>query len=178
VTKQYEEGRTTSLSDQEMEKITRKYLPEYFVSEFDRLKARAYEMAAHIVERVIEKSELKSMDSKKIEPILQSLLDEYPYLQYVYVVDVHGMKITRTIVQPIDQSKYDNIPQGENYSNRPWFIEPLKDGKIHVTNPYSSKHTGVLCITVSGLIRDESGEIKGILGLDIRFEDLTKSEEE
>jgi isopropylmalate/homocitrate/citramalate synthase len=178
VARQYEEGRTTSLSDQEMEKITRKYLPEYFVSEFDRLKARAYEMAAHIVERVIEKSELKSMDSKKIEPILRSLLDEYPYLQYVYVVDVHGMKITRTIVQPIDQFKYDNIPEGENYSNRPWFIEPLKDGKIHVTNPYSSKHTGVLCITVSGLIRDESGEIKGILGLDIRFEDLTKSEEE
>jgi hypothetical protein len=178
VARQYEEGRTTSLSDQEMEKITRKYLPEYFVSEFDRLKARAYEMAAHIVERVIEKAELKSMDSKKIEPILRSLLDEYPYLQYVYVVDVHGMKITRTIVQPIDQFKYDNIPEGENYSNRPWFIEPLKDGKIHVTNPYSSKHTGVLCITVSGLIRDESGEIKGILGLDIRFEDLTKSEEE
>jgi len=93
-------------------------------------------------------------------------------------VNVHGMKITRTIVQPVDQSKYDNIPAGENYSNRPWFIEPLKDGKIHVTNPYSSKHTGVLCITVSGPIRNETGEIRGILGLDIRFEDLTKSEEE
>ncbi len=178
VAKQYEEGRVTTISDQEMEKVVRKYLPEYFVSEFDRLKARAYEMAAHIVERVIEKPELKSMDPKEIEPILQSLLDEYPYLQYVYVVNVHGVKITRTIVQPIDRSKYENIPEGENYSNRPWFIEPLKDGKIHVTNPYSSKHTGVLCITVSGPIRDESGEIKGILGLDIRFEDLTRSEEE
>ena len=178
VTRQYEEGRTTSISDPEMDKITRKYLPEYFVSEFDRLKARAYEMAAHIVETVIEKPELRSMESKQIEPILWSLLDEYPYLQYVYVVDVHGMKITRTIVQPIDQSKYENIPEGENYSNRPWFIEPLKDGKVHVTNPYSSKHTGVLCITVSGLIRDESGEIKGILGLDLRFEDLAKSEED
>jgi len=178
VTKQYEAGRTTAISDQEMEKVVRKYLPEYFVSEFDRLKARAYEMAAHIVERVIEKDEMKSMDPMQIEPILQSLLDEYPYLQYVYVVNVHGMKITRTIVQPVDQSKYDNIPAGENYSNRPWFIEPLKDGKIHVTNPYSSKHTGVLCITVSGPIRNETGEIRGILGLDIRFEDLTKSEEE
>jgi len=158
--------------------VTRKYLPEYFVSEFDRLKARAYEMAAHIVERVIEKPEMKSLDPRQMEPILQSLLDEYPYLQYVYVIDVHGVKITRTIVHPIDQSKYDNIPSGENYSNRPWFIEPFKDGKIHVTNPYSSKHTGVLCITVSGPIRNETGEIRGILGLDIRFEDLTKSEED
>ncbi|MGQ9636811.1 MAG: triose-phosphate isomerase [Thermodesulfobacteriota bacterium] len=178
VMKQYEEGRTTAISDQEMERVVRKYLPEYFVSEFDRLKKKAYEMAAHIVERVIEKPELKSMDPSQIEPVLQYLLDEYPYLQYVYVVNIHGVKITRTIVQPIDQAKYENIPPGENYSNRPWFIEPLKDGKIHVTNPYSSKHTGVLCITVSGPIRNELGEIQGILGLDIRFEDLTKSEEE
>jgi isopropylmalate/homocitrate/citramalate synthase len=178
VMKQYEEGRTTAISDQEMERVVRKYLPEYFVSEFDRLKKKAYEMAAHIVERVIERPELKSMDPSQIEPVLQSLLDEYPYLQYVYVVNTHGIKITRTIVQPIDQAKYENIPPGENYSNRPWFIEPLKDGKIHVTNPYSSKHTGVLCITVSGPIRNEVGEIQGILGLDIRFEELTKSEEE
>ncbi len=178
VMKQYEEGRTTAISDQEMEKVVRKYLPEFFVSEFDRLKRRAYEMAAHIVERVIERPELKSMDPSQIEPVLQSLLDEYPYLQYVYVVNIHGIKITRTIVQPVDQAKYENIPPGENYSNRPWFIEPLKDGKIHVTDPYSSKHTGVLCITVSGPIRNEVGEIQGILGLDIRFEDLTKSEED
>ena len=62
VTKQYEEGRTTSISDQEMEKVTRKYLPEIFVSEFDILKARAHEMAAHIIERVIEEPGMKSMD--------------------------------------------------------------------------------------------------------------------
>lgn len=78
----------------------------------------------------------------------------------------------------MDQSKYEYVGVGEKYSNRPWFIEPLEDGKIHVTDLYSSKITGALCITVSGLIRNETGEIKGILGLDIRFEDLTKSEGE
>jgi isopropylmalate/homocitrate/citramalate synthase len=177
VTKQYEEARTTSISDQEMEKVTRKYLPEIFVSEFDMLKARAREMAYHIIERVIEEPEMRSMDPKQMEPVLQSLVDEYPYLQYVYVVNIHGAKITRTICQPVDQAKFANVGIGGDYSDRPWFIEPLKDGKIHVTDLYSSKHTGALCITLSGPIRNEAGEIKGILGLDIRFEDLTKSEE-
>ena len=177
VTKQYEEARTTSISDQEMEKVTRKYLPEIFVSEFDMLKARAREMAYHIIERVIEEPEMRSMDPKQMEPVLQSLVDEYPYLQYVYVVNIHGAKITRTICQPVDQAKFANVGIGGDYSDRPWFIEPLKDGKIHVTDLYSSKHTGALCITLSGPIRNEGGEIKGILGLDIRFEDLTKSEE-
>jgi isopropylmalate/homocitrate/citramalate synthase len=178
VTKQYEEGRTTSISDQEMEKVTRKYLPEIFVSEFDMLKARAREMAYHIIERVIEEPGMRSMNPPQMEPILQSLVDEYPYLQYIYVVNIHGTKITRTICQPVDQAKFANVAAGEDYSDRPWFIEPLRDGKIHVTDLYSSKHTGALCITLSGPIRNETGEITGILGLDIRFEDLTKSEEE
>ncbi|NWG01885.1 MAG: histone-lysine N-methyltransferase [Syntrophaceae bacterium] len=178
VTKQYEEGRTTSISDQEMEKVTRKYLPEIFVSEFDMLKARAREMAYHIIERVIEEPGMRSMNPTQMEPILQSLVDEYPYLQYIYVVNIHGIKITRTICQPVDQAKFANVAVGEDYSDRPWFIEPLKDGKIHVTDLYSSKHTGALCITLSGPIRNDTGEIKGVLGLDIRFEDLTKSEEE
>jgi isopropylmalate/homocitrate/citramalate synthase len=178
VTKQYEEGRTTAISDPEMEKVTRKYLPEIFVSEFDMLKARAREMAYHIIERVIEEPGMKSMDPRQVEPILQSLVDEYPYLQYVYVVNIHGTKITRTICQPVDQAKFAHVAAGEDYSDRPWFIEPLRDGKIHVTDLYSSKHTGALCITLSGPIRNETGEIRGILGLDIRFEDLTKSEEE
>jgi len=178
VTKQYEEGRTTSISDQEMEKVARKYLAEIFVSEFDILKARAREMAYHIIERVIGEPGMKSMEPKQVEPILQSLIDEYPYLQYVYVVDMHGKKITRTICQPVDQAKFAHVPPGEDYSDRPWFIEPLKDGKIHVTDLYSSKHTGALCITLSGPIRNDVGEIRGVLGLDIRFEDLTKSDEE
>jgi isopropylmalate/homocitrate/citramalate synthase len=176
VTRQYEEGRTTSISDQEMEKVTRKYLPEIFISEFDMLKARAHEMAAHIIERVIEEPEMQSMDPKQMEPILQTLVDENPYIQFAYVVDIRGTKITRNICQAVDQSKYENVGVGENYSNRSWFIEPLKDGKIHVTDLYSSKITGALCITVSGAIRNETGEIRGILDLDIRFEDLTKSE--
>jgi isopropylmalate/homocitrate/citramalate synthase len=177
VSKQYEDGRTTSVSDQEMEKVARKSLPEIFVSEFDILKARAHEMAAHIIERVIEEPGMKSMDAAQMEPILQSLVYENPFIQFAYVVDMRGTKITRNICQTVDQAKYETFGVGENYSNRPWFIEPVKDGKIHVTDLYSSKITGALCITVSGTVRNEIGEIIGILGLDIRFEDLTRSEE-
>ncbi len=177
VARQYEDGRTTSISDQEMEKVARKYLPEMFVSEFDILKGRAHAMAAHIIERVIEEQGMKSMEAAQIEPLLQTLVVENPFIQFAYVVDMRGAKITRNICQTVDQAKYETVGAGENYSNRSWFIEPVKDGKVHVTDLYSSKITGALCITVSGTIRNQLGEIIGILGLDIRFEDLTRSEE-
>jgi hypothetical protein len=54
----------------------------------------------------------------------------------------------------------------------------MKTGKISVTDIYSSRITAALCVTVSGPIRDEVGEIVGVLGFDIRFEDLTKAEVE
>ncbi len=53
----------------------------------------------------------------------------------------------------------------------------MKDGKVHVTDFYTSRYTGALCITVSAPIRNEFEEIVGILGIDIRFEDLAKMEE-
>ncbi|MBU1449211.1 hypothetical protein KKF45_05195, partial [Patescibacteria group bacterium] len=49
---------------------------------------------------------------------------------------------------------------------------------IHVTDFYTSKITGALCITVSGPIRNDEDQIIGVLGGDIRFEDLAKMEAE
>jgi hypothetical protein len=63
----------------------------------------------------------------------------------------------------------------EDYSDRSWFVEPLKDGQIHVSELYTSQITGRLCLTVSGPVRDAQDQIVGICGLDIKFEDLTKA---
>jgi hypothetical protein len=54
----------------------------------------------------------------------------------------------------------------------------MRDGKIHVTDFYTSRFTGALCITVSGPIRNKDEEIIGVIGLDMRFEDLARMEDE
>ena len=177
VSKQYQEGRTTAISEEEMERMARMYLPHIFVSEFDILKARAHEMSAHIFEDLVDNLFIKTLKPAQIEPVLQSAVDDYPFIQFAYVTDLEGQKITKNITQAVDKAKYEKVGLHEDYSNRPWFIEPLRDGKIHVTHLFSSTITGALCITVSGPIRNDRGEIIGILGLDIRFEDLVKAEE-
>jgi isopropylmalate/homocitrate/citramalate synthase len=173
---EYEKGRNTSISNEELERWARRYLPEYFISEFDRLKHRAYALAAHLVEEVVESEMIKSLDPNRQEPLLQTLLDLNPFIQYVYVTDHQGRKITRNITHIADKSKYETAKVGEDLSDRPWFTAPMRDGKVHVTDFYTSRYTGALCITVSAPIRDEAEEIRGILGIDIRFEDLAKME--
>ncbi len=177
ILKTYEEGRVTAISDEEMEHMVRIYLPSVLPSEFEALKKRAYDMAAHLIERCIEEGDLKSMAPERQELVLNKLVSDYPFIQFGYVVNVEGVKVTRNITQAVDKAKYAKIDLHEDFSGRDWFIEPLKSGKIWVTDLYSSRITGALCITVSGPIADETGEIVGILGLDIKFEDLTKAEE-
>ena len=53
-------------------------------------------------------------------------------------------------------------------------MQPLKDGKSHVTDFYVSRFTHQLAVTVSAPIRNEQDEIIGILAADIKFEDLVK----
>ncbi len=177
VVQRYEQGRVTCMSDEEMEHLVRRYMPEIFPSEFDVLKKRAFDLAAHLIERFIEDAAIKSMMPEKQEGVLKELVEEFPYIQFAYVVNSEGVKVTRNITQVVDRAKYAKIDLHEDFSDREWFINPMKTGKVSVTSLYTSRITGALCVTVSGPIRDDLGEILGILGLDIRFEDLTKAEE-
>ncbi len=177
VKEEYAQGRTTDISSEEMEKKARKYLPELFISDFDMIKQRAYEMAAQLIEEVVEDPEIRSMDPARQEAYLEKVEQENPFIQFLYVTDLKGHKITRNITRPEDRAKYEHIGTDVDYSNREWFIEPLKSGKVHVTNFYTSVITGALCITVSAPIRNEDEEIVGILGMDLRFEELVKAED-
>ena len=172
----YENGRVTSISNEEMEILARKYLPEYFVSEFDVLKSKAEQLAAALAEELAENPEVQSMDPARIEPVLQAALNANPFIQFMYVTNLEGRKITRNITHIADRAKYGTALQDEDLSNRDWFITPIKTGKVYISDFYTSRFTGALCITVSVPIRNEADEIQGILGLDVRFKDLAKME--
>lgn len=176
VMEQYEAGRVTAISNEEMEMQARKHLPELFISEFDKLKKKAYDLAAHLIEEIVEREEIKTMKAKSQEPVLQKFLDANPFIQFIYVTNTEGRKITKNITHVKDRARYETFKLDRDFSDRPWFINPLKDGKVHVTDFYTSKITGALCITVSAPIRSDKEEIVGILGADIRFEDLAKME--
>lgn len=178
VTDEFEKGRETSVSTEEMERLAHKYLPELFVSELDRLKIKAREWATNFIEKVLDDPAMKTMSPVEMEPSMKKLVREHPFIQLAYVINLDGVKITKSITQVVDKAKYEHFGVGEDFSDRSWFIEPLKDGKIHVTDFYTSKITGALCITASAPIRNENEEIVGIFGIDIKFEDLVKAEED
>ncbi|MFA6224225.1 MAG: histone-lysine N-methyltransferase [Desulfomonilaceae bacterium] len=178
VMEQYENGRVTAMSDKEMLALVKRHLPELFISDWDRMKLIAREMASKIVERFISSTPMTTMDVKTMEKAMHDFLRKYPFIQYCYVVNMEGQKITANVTDIADKSKFVEFKDNEDFSDRSWFIMPVKDGKTHVLGPFTSRITGALCLTVSGPIRDKNHKMVGVLGSDIRLEELLKIEKE
>ncbi len=174
---EYDKGRITAISHKEIYNMAAKYLPELFISDFDRLKIHAHSLAAHLVQRLVESDEIRAMKAELIVPVLRSFLEDNPFIQFVYIVDINGKKITPNITHIEDRALYEKAGMDFDYSDRPWFQNPVKTGKVFVSDFYTSKITNRLCITVSGPIYNPNDEIVGILGTDIMFEQLVKYDE-
>ncbi|MCG6533752.1 MAG: histone-lysine N-methyltransferase [Syntrophales bacterium LBB04] len=178
VMEQYDAGRVTAISHDEMDKLVRKYIPELFLSELDQIKLKASEAAVAVVKQVIEHEVMRTMKPDLQEPVMQKFIEENPSIQFAYVVDLNGRKITKNITNVVDRAKYENYGVGTDQSDREWFIKPMQTGKIHVTEFYISKMTGALCITVSSPIVNEKDDMVGVFGVDIKFEDWVKRAED
>ncbi len=174
----YAQGRTTNYSHDEMEKLVRRYLPELFSSSFDHLKEVAHKVLAQIMLDLSSNPEFSTLDTDRINQIMQDFLKDHPFIQYMYITDVNGSLLTWNVSDVADLYKYKQIALGTDLSNREWFYEPLRTGSLHITDFYKSIFTDKLCITASVPVFDSNYEIVGILGADIRFDELTKIQED
>ena len=172
----YEEGRNTSFSNKEIKNLVRRFMPELFDSEFDQMKRIAGELASNLVER-LARDRQSTADSEALTAQLQHFVRDYSFIQYAYVTDVKGHSTAIAISDPGDQKGYKAFPIGFDYSNREWFLQPMRTGKLHITNVHQSQVTGQLIITVSTVITDANDEIIGVLGADIQLEEIIRRAE-
>ena len=172
----YEDGRNTSFSNKEIKNLVRRFMPELFDSEFDQMKRIAGELASNLVERLARDCQ-STADSEALTAQLQHFVHDYSFIQYAYVTDVKGHSTAIAISDPGDQKGYKAFPIGFDYSNREWFLQPMRTGKLHITNVHQSQVTGQLIITVSTVITDANDEIIGVLGADIQLEEIIRRAE-
>lgn len=167
----YEGGRTTSYSNKEMLALTRRFIPELFVSDFTKLKSIAHDLSVGLMQRIAK--ECKIGPDAKNNHWMQNVIKEYPFIQYLYLTDARGLLLEAAITDPAYKERYDKLPVGYDFSGRSWFTGPMKTGRVHITDFCQSQLTNKLILTVSVPLTDEnSGEITGIVGADIQMEEL------
>lgn len=174
---EYASGRVTSISDSEMLIQAKIYLPEYFKSDFDILKNHALALSEKIIDFIAEHEMTQSLNVKGIEDLLTLVVNKHDFIQFAYVTDKDGIRITPTITPYSLKEQYISVHENENYSDRDWFVGAKNAKGIHITDFYKSKYTSELCVTVSAPIYDSEDEFIGVVGIDIQFEELARMSE-
>jgi hypothetical protein len=104
---------------------------------------------------------------------MAAFLEEYPFIQYIYLIDTKGFPIAWEVSHPEDKEIYrKKLGSNHDFSGRDWFMAPMSSGKFCVTDFYRSYLSGKQCLTVSTPVSDGDDEIQAVLGADIRFEEL------
>lgn len=178
VQEQYDDGRVTSISDDEMLAQARIHLPEYFKSDFDKVRERALDLSEKFIEQLIADPRVRSMDPAQIETALDEDIHIHPFVQFAYVTDSEGFRITRAITQRVDAVEYSTLPTQEDLSDRDWYHGAIENREVYITSIYKSRFTGRLCITAAAPIQDDEEQVIGVLGVDLMFEELTRLTED
>ncbi len=174
VMEEYNRGRTTAMANEEMEHLVKQSFPRFFESEFEQLKKKAGKLAVHVVEELAESEDIRSMKPEVQEKEMDKARRKYEFIQFLYVVDRHGYKITRNIIDPEYSGDFEKGEIGIMYTDRAWFSRPIETGVSFVSNFYISRITNRLCITVSAPVRNRKDEIVGVVGIDMSYEDLVR----
>ncbi|KAF1076632.1 cache domain-containing protein [Halodesulfovibrio sp. MK-HDV] len=170
----YEKGRSTSVSNKEMERLVRRYMPEMFRTDFDNLKEVAHNLAAKLISKLSE--DCRVILTKENYGCLTDFVRDYPFIQYLYLTDKEGGLIASEITDLRFKEQYEVLEIGYDFSSREWFKQPVQTGKLHITNLYTSHFTGQLILTVSAPVTDSDDNITGVIGADIMLEQLLQRE--
>jgi isopropylmalate/homocitrate/citramalate synthase len=170
----YEGGRNTSFSNQEMKSLVKRFMPELFVSEFEHLKKLAHTLAAQLITKLSKELCIRQLITEDAVFCMEKFLQDYPFIQFMYLTGTTGNLVARVVSNPADEPKFASMTIGRDLSDREWFKMPMRNGKLHITDFYISAFTGKLCLTVSLPVADDRDEVTGVLGADIRFEELLK----
>ena len=174
----YENGRTTHISFEEMEKLVQRYMPEFFITEYDRMKQLAGRLSAHVLCQLSQQKCLLDFGDEATR-LLERFTEQHPFIQLISLTDVKGaLKCHSLTCEKQWRELYRDLAPGYDFSDREWFNEPMKTGELHIMDVYPSRFTGKLIITVSCAVTDDDDRIVGVLACDMQVEQILKHAQE
>ncbi|MHB9130140.1 MAG: triose-phosphate isomerase [Armatimonadota bacterium] len=173
IVEQYEQGRTTSISPEELEAQTRHYLPSLFVSDFEKVQEATVHKAMHLAEKISESDDIHSLDPERVEKFLHALTSREASIQLIAITNTDGMRISQVHTQRGEKPLFRNLLT-KNFKEKEWFCKVVKTGEPYYTDLYFSKYTQELIMTAALPIRNTAGELCAVMDIDFKFNELVK----
>ena len=122
-----------------------------------------------VVEGLAADSRITSMQRAEQESALRQALTQHQSLELLYLTDAKGRQVVSNIGRGPGGIAIDTSSHGRDWSTRAWYRQPVESRSIAVSEVYVSSATGENCITVSAPIIAKSGELAGVLGVDVNL---------
>ena len=173
VAEQYAQGRTTSISPDELVAQARHFLPSLFVSDFQKAKEAAIGKARHIAERISASEDVRSLEPSRMESFLHEVVGREASIQLLAVTNLEGRRISQAHTQRGEKGLFRNL-MNKDFRKHDWFVAVLQTGEPHYSDLFSSKYTGKLIMTAAMPILDAAGKMYAVMDIDFRFDELVK----
>jgi isopropylmalate/homocitrate/citramalate synthase len=173
IMEQYEQGRTTSISPEELEAQTRHFLPSLFVSEFEKAREAAVHTAAHLAERISASEDILSLEPERVERFLHTLTSREASIQLIAITDTAGARISQVHTQRGEKPLFRNLLT-KTFAEKEWFQKVVETGEPYYSDLYFSKYTGELILTTALPIYNPEGALYAVMDIDFKFNELVK----
>ena len=111
------------------------------------------------VNEIKDNPDIKALNVQAHKNIYKDILKKYPNIELIYFFDMNGKLI----------SSSDTISSDIDVRNREWFVGAKNKG-LYISDFYLSIFNNEVNKTISTQIKDNNGNIIGIMGFDVRIE--------
>ena len=141
-------------------------------------RARARTSPRRSSRELAEDPAVRSMDHTKIEPVLQEAVHKHLFIQFIYVTDMTGKKITENITQPEYREQYGDLRPARGLL-RQRLVQGRARRRAGCSSPTStSPASPARCASPSPRrSSDDDGNPMGVIGADLKFEELARMQD-
>jgi isopropylmalate/homocitrate/citramalate synthase len=173
VEEEYQHGRTTAISSEELMVRARRFLPGLFESDFDRVREEAVRIAKALAEDVGSAPQLARLDPAEMDDYLQDIVKREGSIQLLAITNTEGKRISQIYAQHGEKALFRNL-LSKDFSQKEWFKEVLRTGEPYFSHLFFSIYTGRLILTAALPLRATDGSVRAVLDIDFRFDELVK----
>jgi isopropylmalate/homocitrate/citramalate synthase len=173
VDEQYENGRTTAISPDEMIAQAKRHLPQMFESDFPKVKKQVREKADIIARKISDAPPLHGRDEDTMEKFLKDVMREEPFINFLAIANLEGELISHVHAQRGEKGQFRQLRK-ENFEDHFWFKAVKENGKPFFSDVYDSRFTGALIITAAYPLLNDAGKMIGVVDIDFKFEEMYK----
>ena len=173
VSEQYDQGRTTSISEAELIAQARHRIPSLFTSEFAKVREEAMRLATRIAGRVSELESIDTGDMAILESHLNELVQDEGSIQLLAVTNTEGKRISQVHTQRGEKARFRNLLT-KDFREKAWFRTVLETGQPYHSDLFFSMYTGELICTCAVPLFSADAAVSAVVDIDFKFEELSK----